>query len=199
MSKVDWSKAPEGAEFYDSDEWPLWYKIDDGKVFFFSEKECWIPSAFDVSDIREEKGFYRRPKEWPTEERIDNIGRNRTDDDLGHYNRNADEALGKNLNVYSEESKKPKSGSKIPFGNKYDREIVGKYNTGVCVVDVYRVLDAYKTGNAAIDHAIKKLLCAGERGAKDQKQDWLEAIQSIEQALRLEDDRGQTTSAENKG
>ena len=74
--------------------------------------------------------------------------------------------------------------------NKYDRTIVGKYGSGQCVVDVYRVLDAFKTDNAAIDHAIKKLLCAGLRGDKDRNQDWLEAVQSINAALQLVEDKG---------
>ena len=39
---------------------------------------------------------------WPeTDERINNIGRNRTEDDMGHYDRNADEALNSELSVYA--------------------------------------------------------------------------------------------------
>lgn len=85
MSNVDWSTAPEGAEFYDNDELPLWYKIDEGKVFFFGKEGYWAPSAFDASDIREEKGFYRRPQQWPeTDERISAIAQNGNDG--LHYN-----------------------------------------------------------------------------------------------------------------
>lgn len=73
--------------------------------------------------------------------------------------------------------------------NKYDREIIGKYGTGKCTVDVYRVLDAFKTDSAAIDHAVKKLLCAGSRGAKDRLQDLREALLSIEAEIDLQSDK----------
>lgn len=62
--------------------------------------------------------------------------------------------------------------------NKYDREILP--NT---YVDVYDVLDAFKTGSPAIDHAVKKLLAAGKRGDKDELQDLQEAIDSIQSRI----------------
>jgi hypothetical protein len=89
---------------------------------------------------------------WPeTEERINNIGRNRTEDDMGHY----------------DDIREQQAQSAAPLTNKYDRTIIGKYGTGKCVVDVYRVLNAFPTGSPEIDHALKKLLAAGKRGAKD--------------------------------
>lgn len=68
--------------------------------------------------------------------------------------------------------------------NKYDREIVGKYGTGKCTVDVYRVLNAFGPLPPETQHAIKKLLAPGKRGVKDERQDLLEAIQSIEARLQ---------------
>jgi hypothetical protein len=68
--------------------------------------------------------------------------------------------------------------------NKYDRTIYGKYGTGKCIVDVYRVLNAFGPLSPEIDHSIKKLLAPGQRGVKDEKQDLLEAIQSIEARLQ---------------
>jgi len=53
------------------------------------------------------------------------------------------------------------------------------------VTDVYRVLDAFDTGSAEIDHAVKKLLCGGLRGSKGKLQDYSEAIKSIEAAIKL--------------
>ena len=53
------------------------------------------------------------------------------------------------------------------------------------VADVYRVLDAFDTGSAEIDHAVKKLLCGGLRGSKGKLQDYSEAIKSIEAAIKL--------------
>ena len=49
-------------------------------------------------------------------------------------------------------------------------------------IDVYDLLDAYKVENPAIAHAIKKMLCAGQRGYKDYEQDIEEAIQGLKRA-----------------
>lgn len=77
--------------------------------------------------------------------------------------------------------------------NKYDREIVGKYGSGKCIVDVYRVLVAFGDIPPEIQHAIKKLLAGGKRGHKDEGLDYLEAIQSIEAHLnRLDDSSDQS-------
>jgi len=115
-------------------------------------------------------------KEWPeTDDRINNIGRNRTEDDMGHYD-----------DIREQQETKPA----LPYANKYDRTIVGKYNSGKCVVDVYRVLNAFPTGSPEIDHAVKKLLAAGKRGAKDELQDLKEAIQSIEARINYLSDTG---------
>ena len=56
-------------------------------------------------------------------------------------------------------------------------------------IDVYRVLDLFEVVDPCIQHAIKKLLCAGMRGAKNQPQDVQEAIDSLirYQEMRKED------------
>jgi len=46
-------------------------------------------------------------------------------------------------------------------------------------IDVYRVLDLYQVTSPPLQHAIKKLLCAGMRGAKDEGKDIQEAIDSL--------------------
>ena len=69
-------------------------------------------------------------------------------------------------------------------GNKYHREIIGFCGTKV-EVDIYRVLDAYKTGSASLDHAAKKILCAGIRGHKDFITDIDNAIESLQEAKAL--------------
>ena len=74
------------------------------------------------------------------------------------------------------------SKSKVD-GNKYHRTIYGLCGTPV-KVDVYRVSDAFQTGSAPIDHAVKKMLCAGLRGHKDKLTDIDNAIESL-QAERL--------------
>jgi len=52
-------------------------------------------------------------------------------------------------------------------------------------VDVYRVLDLFGVSNPCIQHAIKKLLCAGTRGVKDTQQDVQEAITSLLRYLEM--------------
>lgn len=56
-------------------------------------------------------------------------------------------------------------------------------------VDVYRILMLYEVSDPCLQHAIKKLLCAGVRGIKDRAKDIQEAIDSLTrwQAIRQED------------
>jgi hypothetical protein len=71
------------------------------------------------------------------------------------------------------------------MGKKYDRQIFSKYEDACITIDVYRVLDAFNVTCPATAHAIKKLLCAGIRGHKDNEQDLDEAAQSIEEARAM--------------
>ena len=67
--------------------------------------------------------------------------------------------------------------------SKYHVQIKGQW------VDVYDILAAYSVTNPADAHAIKKMLCPGQRGAKDGIQDRREAIASLERAIELEQGR----------
>ena len=53
-------------------------------------------------------------------------------------------------------------------------------------VDVYRVLVLFDVRSHPVGHAIKKLLCAGKRGAKDKTQDVQEAINSLLRYLEMQ-------------
>ena len=64
--------------------------------------------------------------------------------------------------------------------SKYHVQIKGQW------VDVYDILTAYSVTNPADAHAIKKMLCPGQRGAKDGIQDRQEAIVSLQRAIKLE-------------
>jgi hypothetical protein len=111
---------------------------------------------YDLPELKKVAGYQPRPQQWPeTDERIAAIAQNGNTGE--HY-----------------------AQSETPHANKYDRTIIGKYGSGKCTVDVYRVLNAFPTGSPEIDHALKKLLAAGKRGAKDELQDLREAVQSIE-------------------
>lgn len=57
------------------------------------------------------------------------------------------------------------------------------------VVDIYRVIRLFDVADPCIQHALKKLLAAGRRGAKDLQVDIQEAIDSLERwkAMATED------------
>jgi pyruvate/2-oxoacid:ferredoxin oxidoreductase alpha subunit len=64
--------------------------------------------------------------------------------------------------------------------SKYHVLINGK------LTDVYDILVAYGVTNPADAHAIKKMLCPGQRGVKGGIQDRQEAIVSLQRAIELE-------------
>ncbi len=76
-------------------------------------------------------------------------------------------------------------------GKKYLRVICPALKEGDQIpinVDVYCVLVAYRVTCAATGHAIKKLLCAGERGKGSRLTDLIGAAAAINRAIELEED-----------
>lgn len=71
--------------------------------------------------------------------------------------------------------------------NKYKRKVPSTE------IDVYDILKAFNVTNQATAHAIKKLLCAGDRGYKDKVQDLKEAYASISRAIELEENNDSYT------
>ena len=59
---------------------------------------------------------------------------------------------------------------------------ISKYNK----LDIYRILSLYNVTNPCLQHAIKKLLCAGKRGSKNFLQDCNEAILSLQRLLEMQ-------------
>lgn len=55
-------------------------------------------------------------------------------------------------------------------------------------VDVYRVLDIFSVTDPCLQHAIKKLLVAGGRGAKSRPQDVQEAIDTLARWLQMREE-----------
>ena len=53
------------------------------------------------------------------------------------------------------------------------------------MIDVYRVLNLLEVTDPCIQHAVKKLLCAGKRGGKSKEQDIREAVDSLNRALQM--------------
>ena len=58
-------------------------------------------------------------------------------------------------------------------------------------VDVYRVLELFSVTDPCLQHAAKKILCAGGRGSKDIKKDIQEAIDSLNRRLEMYREDGQ--------
>jgi hypothetical protein len=159
---IDWSKAPEWAQAHGRcGHRNFWISEQQYAPVTRPDKTTICTGIFGSASF---SNIVKRHQQWPEETRIDRIGRDRTLDDMGHY----------------DDIREQQAQSAAPLTNKYDRTIIGKHGTGKCVVDVYRVLNAFPTGSPEIDHAVKKLLAAGKRGAKDELQDLREAVQSIE-------------------
>lgn len=69
--------------------------------------------------------------------------------------------------------------------NKYNRQCKG------VTIDVYDVLKAFNVTDPALQHLIKKALCAGLRGHKNKEQDLIDILDSAKRALELHhDDNG---------
>ena len=58
-------------------------------------------------------------------------------------------------------------------------------------LDVYRVINIFGVTDPCIQHALKKLLCSGVRGHKDQEKDIQDVIDTLERwkEMRYEDDK----------
>jgi len=88
MSKVDWSTAPEGAEFYAASRYRRNLNKGENPYFWSEENQKWSEGSAieDLLDCSDFQWLIPAPApQWPDEERIDRIGRDRTSDDLGHY------------------------------------------------------------------------------------------------------------------
>lgn len=71
-------------------------------------------------------------------------------------------------------------------GNKYIRTIRSCVDDQFAQVDVYAVLEAFGVTCPAVQHALKKLLCAGIRGKGDHIQDLTEARDSVTRAIEMQ-------------
>ena len=58
--------------------------------------------------------------------------------------------------------------------------------THLKTIDVYRVLDLFGVSNPCVQHAVKKLLCSGQRGVKDERRDVEEAVSSLVRYLEMQ-------------
>lgn len=54
---------------------------------------------------------------------------------------------------------------------------------GTTHVDIYMVLALFDVTDQAIGHAVKKLMCPGQRGSKSEMQDLEEAVKTLKRGL----------------
>lgn len=64
-------------------------------------------------------------------------------------------------------------------------------------IDVYRVIDLWQITDPALQHALKKVLAAGKRGAKNQAQDVDEAIDSLVRWKEMQAENNLTVAPNN--
>lgn len=68
-----------------------------------------------------------------------------------------------------------------PKHSHYHKD-VSQYDT----IDIYVICDLYVNDNSGcIQHAVKKLLCCGNRGVKDNVKDLQEAIDTIQRKIEI--------------
>lgn len=74
-----------------------------------------------------------------------------------------------------------KDDSSKPKHSHYHKD-VSDYDT----IDIYVICDLYVNDNSGcIQHAVKKLLCCGNRGVKDNVKDLQEAIDTIQRKIEI--------------
>ena len=208
---VDWSVAPEDAEYFNAYQLNF-YKIENGNVMFFdSQAEIWCNSmCFSEDKLKSHKSTTRRPApqgkpmkyEYGVEYPTNGVKPDLPDDVLvefkktdGNWNTlGCDEVRGwcwgGSMAFKIVDQRYKPAAAPVEPTNIYDRTITGKYGTGKCTIDVYRVLAAYDVTDSEVAHAVKKLLAPGQRGVKEERQDIEEAIQSLQAWIDRMDDEG---------
>ena len=203
---VDWSKAPDKASCYaDGRFWN--YLQGYNEWLFFNgvrwELDCEVRSPDNFADYQPRPAPQEKPMkyEYGVEYPTNGVKPDLPDDvlvefkdvegrwDLGEYEVRAwawDESSAFRI---VDDRYKP-AAAPVEQTNKYDRTITGKYGTGKCTIDVYRVIAAYDVTDSEVAHAVKKLLAPGQRGVKEERQDIEEAIQSLQAWIARMDDEG---------
>lgn len=79
-------------------------------------------------------------------------------------------------------------------GVKYLRTIHSAVSDKTIEVDIYAVLEAFDVTCPAIQHCIKKLLAAGQRGKGTKEQDLIGAKAALNRAIELEKERNHSNN-----
>jgi hypothetical protein len=86
-----------------------------------------------------------------------------------------------NKNPFSEPAPTPPNTMPIRAHGHYFKDV-----SHLKLIDIYRVLQLFEVNDPCLQHAIKKLLVAGGRGAKDTEKDIREAIDSLYRFLQMQ-------------
>lgn len=84
----------------------------------------------------------------------------------------------------------PPSPQSSHSGQEYKRRIKGVDGLAA-VIDVYNIIEAYAVRCPGRQQALKKILCAGSRDKATTIQDLREAVDALERAIELEEQRDQ--------
>ncbi len=107
--------------------------------------------------------------------KIDGIVKIKRIKDKSFYNYDLDKFEDDFIFIFTPEDCKEEDKPK----NKYHRDLKG------VTVDVYDVLKAFEVTDPALQHLIKKALCAGLRGHKNKDQDLQDILDSAKRAVEL--------------
>lgn len=156
MSRVDWSKAPSRAVCYANEL--FWeHDKDTGKMRFFVSDDVSRYHGSDMIEISSYKDFETRSLDWPSEQPIDIVGTNGGDG--AHYNRNADEVLGRSIGVYSASNAPERTTSDLINKPKH-YQLIGDLDA----IDVIeRVLTPEQFKGYLIGNFLKYRLRAGQK------------------------------------
>lgn len=171
--KPSWGDAPERANLLVGHKYGVWYWGSFKEAKINDSDDGWI----GIGDGRWMacEGEFETNKNWRETLEFRPV-----------INTNINHVTTPNLSEELEEM----AMNTIPKGSEYAKVEFGKINKynkpckGI-TIDVYDVLKAFEVTCPAMQHAIKKCLMAGKRGAKDAVQDMNEAIQSIERSKEL--------------
>ncbi len=105
--------------------------------------------------------------------------------DPGHPTRGTGVRFGSSGKAYYPDSAEDEIRTDPPVNSAQYSHYFKAIPTTLTHIDIYRVCDLFDVGGGPVEHAIKKLLCAGRRGSKDRKRDITEAMNSLQRAIEM--------------
>lgn len=194
----DWIEVPEGADTLAGNK-----RGDNTRYFWNHKNKTIIGTGESLERYRKWEDIKSTAKQWLSEIDDDNFGilwqRNPQVESLNDKVASAEEARQKQPNKKTiDVMDGVKLMESLARFNNTDRgadfdnfELFEKHShykkdvSHLEFIDVYRVLDLFEVESHAVGHAVKKLLCSGQRGVKGKAQDIQEAIDSLNRELEI--------------